>query len=195
MKQRWSWFRDHVKMALAPISLLLAFVAGVFTTAVFMLFWGATKDTAPALIGFVSTALGGAIAAGTNLLTSRASRQAQIFTATWPKRLEAHQTAFELWERFTSLTMDDTDKAKAALRETQEWWTKNNFYLGTRSRDALSKMLVTMSFLFEGPDYKNKVVAKAWSADARQVSKILSEDAGIRLSDELLEQVTKKRST
>jgi hypothetical protein len=53
-----------------------------------------TKGALPAVLALLGVILGGAIAAGTNIITAQAARRAQIVAATWPRRVEVHQAGF-----------------------------------------------------------------------------------------------------
>ena len=59
----------------------------------------------------------------------------QLRLAALDRRLEAHQEAYALWWRLMSVVHDNASIG-GAIMECQDWWVKNNLYLGAEVRQA-----------------------------------------------------------
>src|SRR4051794_2470787 len=83
--------RERIREWLSPVPRWLLAAASIVFGAISALLVNITKEALPAVLALLGVVLGGAIAAGTNIITAQAARRAQIVTATWPRRVEVHQ--------------------------------------------------------------------------------------------------------
>jgi hypothetical protein len=182
---------------LMPLPWWLVGLAGILLGAVPGALFGATKETAVASIGLIGVALGGIIAAATNFITGRATRRAQVATATWPKRLEAHQIGFELWWRVVHSAFKDEKERGEVIIEAQTWWTKNCLYLSDQARREFTVMLslanshreLVRMYRGTGDPDGVKLIRQNWET-IRGVGATLARGAGGHLSDDLLKDLT-----
>lgn len=183
---------------LTPVPWWLWIAAGVVLGAVPALLLEVSREAVPAVLALLGVVLGGAIAAGVNVVMAQANRRAQIVTATWPRRVEAHQAAFALWWRLTGLVFK-TDELGPVVMEAQDWWAANCLYLSEQARTDFKRMLglasnhamLAESYRGTGDESGTRAVKENWK-EIMAVGPILAEGAGCHLSDQVLRELRSK---
>lgn len=112
----------------------------VLPAVVLAIFFSISRDTDfPAVLTLLGVIIGGVIAAGTNLITAQANRQAQIVATTWSRRIVAHQVGFAWWWRITDLVYKPKELGPVIL-EAHDWWVANCLYLSEQAQKEFKMM-------------------------------------------------------
>ena len=69
------------------------------------------------------------------LLLENTQYKNQLRLAALDRRLEVHQQAYVLWQKLMDV-LYDKEKIGEVIRECQDWWVRNNFYLEEEARQA-----------------------------------------------------------
>lgn len=189
---------ERIRTWLSPAPWWLLVAVGILAGAIPALLVNVTKETLPAVLALLGVILGGAIAAGTNFVTAQAARRAQIVAATWPRRVEAHQAAFEIWWRVMEVIYESKNR-RTVILEAQEWWSKNCLYLSEDARTGFKRMISLASnhadlveaYRGTGDKAGTQAVRESW-AEIVAVGQSLAEGAGGHLSDQVIEELRGK---
>ena len=107
----------------------------------------------------VGVVLGALITAGTQFVVARWHGKSQFRLAAIERRLNVHQTAYELCYRMRS-SMHNRDK-QGLVQGYEQWWLQNCLFLGPRSRDSINVLFSKWS-LYD-PDKKDNAEMNALS--------------------------------
>ena len=190
--------RKRIREWLSPVPWWLLAASCIVLGAIPALLVNLTKEALPAVLALLGVILGGAIAAGTNMVTAQAARRAQIVAATWPRRVEVHQAGFEMWWRIMGVIYE-SENCGAVILEAQEWWSKNWLYLSENARTGFKRMIslannhadLAEAYRGTGDKVGTQAVKESW-AEIVAVGQALAEGAGTRLSEQVLNELKGK---
>jgi gas vesicle protein len=170
-----------------PLGILAAFTLAALAA-------GARTEITVALFGLIGTALGGAISAFTGVLSAREQTKANLVSANWQKKTQAHQEAYTKWRRIIKLIhrYDDPERENA-LDDAYSWWEQNRLYLSanarirfhTMIREVISHELLIKVHNMESSDENAKEVKENFSR-IMSVGPLLIREAGGHISDKMI---------
>jgi hypothetical protein len=111
-------------------------------------------DMVNAIFALLGTLIGALISTATQIILTRQQIKNQFCLAAIEKRLEAHQTAYELCFKLRSNTHSQLPQKQLLLAEYNQWWLKNCIYLGPKSRKALDNLFREYS-LYDPNEHDN----------------------------------------